>query len=178
MHGYYFFLVDDGSATIACCCWHSSDPSEDRRESYDLGQLVTVQGKISVFREQRQLTVDQICIQAHQLIKIYQCVDALHEQSRDNMQSCVSPTGGDNSDQLCFGRRAYYCWECKQITGNQETKKTISGKLEVICQASKLQKTLQLRKIRVTMVIINTWYCSNNISQRLCHPCSTHLPPV
>lgn len=52
--------VDDGSGTIACCCWHSSDPNEDRRESYNLGQLVTVQGKISVFREQRQLTVDQI----------------------------------------------------------------------------------------------------------------------
>ncbi|XP_078351186.1 CST complex subunit STN1-like isoform X2 [Oculina patagonica] len=36
------------------------DPSEDMRELYNLGQLVTVQGKISVFREQRQLTVDQI----------------------------------------------------------------------------------------------------------------------
>ena len=57
-------VVDDGSGTIACCKWHSSDPNVDRRqESYNLGQLVTVQGKISVFREQRQLTVDLICIQ-------------------------------------------------------------------------------------------------------------------
>ena len=32
------------------------------RELYNLGQLVTVQGKISTFREQRQLTVDFICI--------------------------------------------------------------------------------------------------------------------
>jgi len=68
--GYHFCPVDDGSGTIACCCWHSSDPNEDGRESFDLGQLVTVQGKISVFREQRQLTVDQICIQAHQLIRM------------------------------------------------------------------------------------------------------------
>ena len=65
-----FYLVDDGSGTIPCCCWHSSDPNEDRTQSYNLGQLVTVHGKISVFREQRQLTVDQICIQAHELIKI------------------------------------------------------------------------------------------------------------
>ena len=69
--GYNFYPVDDGSGTIGCCCWHSSDPNEERRELYDLGQLVTVQGKISVFREQRQLTVDQICIQAHQLIRMF-----------------------------------------------------------------------------------------------------------
>ncbi|KAJ7379998.1 CST complex subunit STN1 [Desmophyllum pertusum] len=53
--------VDDGSGTISCCRWHSSDPSVNRtRELYNLGQLVTVQGKISVFREQRQLAVDLI----------------------------------------------------------------------------------------------------------------------
>lgn len=67
---YHFYSVDDGSGTIACCCWHSSDPNEDRRESFNLGQLVTVQGKISVFREQRQLTVDQICIQAYELLRV------------------------------------------------------------------------------------------------------------
>lgn len=51
--------VDDGSGTISCCKWHSQDLSTGQ-ESYDLGQLVTVQGKISVFREQRQLTIDLI----------------------------------------------------------------------------------------------------------------------
>ena len=67
MHSYFYYLclVDDGSGTIACCWWHSEDLSEDRRELYNLGQLVTVKGKISVFREQRQLTVDQIYIQTH-----------------------------------------------------------------------------------------------------------------
>lgn len=54
-------VVDDGSGTISCCKWHSLDLNAGRgQESYDLGQLVTVQGKISVFREQRQLTVDLI----------------------------------------------------------------------------------------------------------------------
>jgi len=53
--------VDDGSGTIPCCRWHSSDHSSDSAVGkFSLGQLVTVQGKISVFREQRQLTVDLI----------------------------------------------------------------------------------------------------------------------
>ncbi|XP_027050080.1 CST complex subunit STN1-like isoform X1 [Pocillopora damicornis] len=53
------YVVDDGSGTISCCKWHSQDLNTGQ-ESYDLGQLVTVQGKISVFREQRQLTIDLI----------------------------------------------------------------------------------------------------------------------
>lgn len=60
---FLLLIVDDGSGTIACCRWHQSDRSVDNgKELYNLGQLVTVQGKISVFREQRQLTVDLICI--------------------------------------------------------------------------------------------------------------------
>ena len=58
-----FYLVDDGSGTIACCWWESAE--KDRGELCNLGQLVTVQGTITVFREQRQLTVDKICIQTH-----------------------------------------------------------------------------------------------------------------
>lgn len=61
------YVVDDGSGTISCCKWHSQDLSTGQ-ESYDLGQLVTVQGKISVFREQRQLTIDLICIQTFYLL--------------------------------------------------------------------------------------------------------------
>ena len=61
------YVVDDGSGTICCCKWHSQDLSTGQ-ESYDLGQLVTVQGKISVFREQRQLTIDLICIQTFYLL--------------------------------------------------------------------------------------------------------------
>jgi len=53
--------VDDGSGMIPCCRWRQSDESVDNgQEQLNLGQLVTVQGKISVFREQRQLTVDLI----------------------------------------------------------------------------------------------------------------------
>lgn len=53
--------VDDGSGTIPCCRWRQSEESVDNgQEQLNLGQLVTVQGKISVFREQRQLTVDLI----------------------------------------------------------------------------------------------------------------------
>lgn len=61
------YVVDDGSGTISCCKWHSQDLSTGQ-EYYDLGQLVTVQGKISVFREQRQLTIDLICIQTFYLL--------------------------------------------------------------------------------------------------------------
>lgn len=48
---------------MPCCRWRQSDESVDNGQGLlNLGQLVTVQGKISVFREQRQLTVDLICI--------------------------------------------------------------------------------------------------------------------
>lgn len=70
-------VVDDGSGTISCCKWHSLDLNAGRgQESYDLGQLVTVQGKISVFREQRQLTVDLIYIQTFYLnyIPLLSCI--------------------------------------------------------------------------------------------------------
>lgn len=64
--------VDDGSGTISCCKWHSLDRSTSRgQETYELGQLVTVQGKISVFREQRQLIINLIYIQTFYLNYIH-----------------------------------------------------------------------------------------------------------
>ena len=58
------------------------------RELYNLGQLVTVQGKISTFREQRQLTVDFICI--HFLIKD-QFVTCKSEESYNTINPLLSP---------------------------------------------------------------------------------------
>lgn len=71
--------VDDGSGTIACCRWNQSDQSMDSgRELLKLGQLVTVQGKISVFREQRQLTVDLIYSESDPNVEVLFWLEAIN----------------------------------------------------------------------------------------------------
>ena len=53
--------VDDGTAVISCVQWRKSDDSDQGIFIPTLGQLVSVFGKISEFREERQLTVSSIC---------------------------------------------------------------------------------------------------------------------
>ena len=53
--------VDDGTAVISCVQWRKSDDSDQGIFVPTLGQLVSVFGKISEFREERQLTVSSIC---------------------------------------------------------------------------------------------------------------------
>ncbi|CAH3188410.1 unnamed protein product [Porites evermanni] len=75
--------VDDGSGTILCCKWHpaASDlksTCSGNRELYNLGQLVTVQGKISTFREQRQLTVDFIYAESDPNVEVLFWLEAIN----------------------------------------------------------------------------------------------------
>ena len=51
------FGVDDGSAVLACVLWLNEDDADVKLDSLQLGQLVSVRGKITVFRDERQLTV-------------------------------------------------------------------------------------------------------------------------
>ncbi|KAK3752060.1 hypothetical protein QZH41_009162, partial [Actinostola sp. cb2023] len=52
------YKVDDGTGIIACCCWRNTI-----KDSFTLGQSVTVQGKITEYRNQRQLTVNSISVE-------------------------------------------------------------------------------------------------------------------
>lgn len=53
--------VDDGTAVIACCQWRKVDDSDENLFIPKLGQLISVFGKVSEFREEKQLTVSSIC---------------------------------------------------------------------------------------------------------------------
>ena len=69
---YVLIAVDDGTATISCCQWKSTSIASDKEgEKHELGQLVVVQGKISTFREERELTVDHISILKMENIILY-----------------------------------------------------------------------------------------------------------
>ena len=54
--------MDDGTGTVPCCYWRQANTTDEDRLLYEHGQLVTIQGKISTFREQRQVTVSLIRI--------------------------------------------------------------------------------------------------------------------
>ena len=53
--------VDDGTGAIVCVRWYNSDPVPN----IALGALVTVYGKVVVYRGMLQLRVYQICIHSH-----------------------------------------------------------------------------------------------------------------
>lgn len=67
MHSCFRFCVDDGTAVIACVKWPSfennggllrvEDFSPVNDDSIELGDVVCVQGKIDIFRGQRQIRV-------------------------------------------------------------------------------------------------------------------------
>lgn len=54
--------VDDGTGTIPCCHWRPANMTDEEHPVHEHGQLVAVQGKISTFREQRQVTATFIRI--------------------------------------------------------------------------------------------------------------------
>ena len=54
----YLCTVDDGTGAIVCVRWYNSDPVPN----IALGALVTVYGKVVVYRGLLQLRVNQICI--------------------------------------------------------------------------------------------------------------------
>lgn len=54
------FLVDDGTGVLGCTQWYLEDDSERGLFIPKLGQLVAVWGKLSEYRNQKQLTVTTI----------------------------------------------------------------------------------------------------------------------
>ncbi|XP_065833196.1 CST complex subunit STN1-like isoform X2 [Oscarella lobularis] len=58
------FDLDDGTGICSCCYWLRGDEEEEDNDTVKLklGQLVTVRGKITVYRGQRQLTAAAVCI--------------------------------------------------------------------------------------------------------------------
>jgi len=55
--------VDDGSGVISCCQWRKVVDSDEGMVIPKLGQLVSVFGRVSEYREERQIKVNAITIE-------------------------------------------------------------------------------------------------------------------
>ncbi len=62
-HYMYIYIspVDDGTGVINCTQWRRTDDSNEGLCVASRGQLVSVFGKVSEFREEKQITVTSIC---------------------------------------------------------------------------------------------------------------------
>lgn len=56
--------VDDGRGVISCVQWRNHEDSDEGLYVPALGELVSVQGRISEYRGQRQIKITHICILA------------------------------------------------------------------------------------------------------------------
>jgi hypothetical protein len=54
------FDVDDGTGVISCCLWRPGKDSDDGVPNLELGQLVTVQGRVTLYLGARQITASAI----------------------------------------------------------------------------------------------------------------------
>ena len=54
--------VDDGTGVITCCKWKKQPEDDEKYTSITLGLLVKVDGKIKIFREERQINVEMMSI--------------------------------------------------------------------------------------------------------------------
>jgi OB-fold nucleic acid binding domain. len=52
--------VDDGTGVIGCCVWLNTNEFDERVFEYKHGDLVSVSGKLTIFREEREIVVDRI----------------------------------------------------------------------------------------------------------------------
>ena len=55
-------IVDDGSGVIICCVWFNKVSSTEELDQYELGDLISVCGRMNIFREEREINVDVISI--------------------------------------------------------------------------------------------------------------------
>lgn len=52
--------MDDGTSVIFTCLWFDNRIQVDDITKYQLGHLVSVTGKLKVFREQKEINIDNI----------------------------------------------------------------------------------------------------------------------
>ena len=58
----FISIVDDGTGVITCCKWKKKPEEEEYYSGITLGMLVKVDGKIRIFREERQINVEMMSI--------------------------------------------------------------------------------------------------------------------
>ena len=57
---FFIFLVDDGTGTIECVLWLNSMKLDNNRP-FELGTTIRIMGKISTVRDEKQITVYDLC---------------------------------------------------------------------------------------------------------------------
>mgnify|MGYP002803539409 FL=1 len=70
------YLVDDGTGRISCCVWRDQNRETDLVEA-TFGDLVTMMGKISTFREERQITVSNFYIETDPNAETFHWLDVM-----------------------------------------------------------------------------------------------------
>lgn len=75
----FHFLVDDGTGVISCVRWHEKTSSaesisridrkkksrliQDDHRLIQFGDLVTIEGRLSIYRDERQVTISKIFLE-------------------------------------------------------------------------------------------------------------------
>jgi len=72
------FAVDDGTSVIFTCLWFDNRIQADDVTKYQLGHLVSVTGKLKVFREQKEINVENIVLQSDHNFEAYHWLDVMN----------------------------------------------------------------------------------------------------
>ena len=88
-----FSIVDDGTAVIACCQWRKAEDSDENLFIPKLGQLISVFGKVSEFREEKQLTVSTICPEEDPNVEPLFWLEVAHLKKMVYLKPFVIPAG-------------------------------------------------------------------------------------
>ena len=56
----HLLLVDDGTGVLPCCQWRKKEDSDEGLFIPRLGQLVSIYGRVSEYRDEKQLTIQNI----------------------------------------------------------------------------------------------------------------------
>ncbi|XP_028409616.1 CST complex subunit STN1-like [Dendronephthya gigantea] len=65
--------VDDGTGFLPCCMWHDQSNGIEA----DFGDLVTVMGRISTFREERQITLSKLNIETDSNVEVLHWLEVM-----------------------------------------------------------------------------------------------------
>lgn len=70
------FGVDDGTGVIQCCVWLNKTIDKEL-DSHKLGQLVSVCGKLNIFRGNSELRVDRLTLELDPNFEIYHWIEVI-----------------------------------------------------------------------------------------------------
>ena len=99
----YKFTVDDGTAVVSCTQWRVEKDSDQGIVIPELGQLVSVWGKISEFRREKQLTVTTMVQQKDPNAEPLHWLEVVHLKKTVYSRPFTLPDGILKSEEIFTG---------------------------------------------------------------------------